>query len=66
MAGSLEIATVIGSAAILPDNRRIDRLASMPVPYKGGFALVSDADGGNVTGGHFLCIDRLLAHIDGR
>ncbi len=35
------------SAAILPDNRVVDWLACFPIPNHGGFALVSDANGGD-------------------
>ena len=40
----------VGGAAVLPDNRVVDRLTGVTVPHNGGFALVGDADGGDVGG----------------
>ena len=40
----------IGGAAILPDDGVVDRLAGVAIPEDGGFALVGDADGGDVAG----------------
>ena len=38
----------VRGAAILPDDRVVDRLAGLAVPDDGRFALVGDADGGDV------------------
>ena len=40
----LQLCTKICAAPILPDDRVVDRLAALPVPKDGGFALVGDAD----------------------
>src|SRR5205807_8845893 len=40
----LQLCTEICAAPILPDDRVVDRLAALPVPKDGGFALVGDAD----------------------
>ena len=39
-------------AAALPDDGRGDRLAAAAVPDEGGFALIGDAEGGDLGGGH--------------
>jgi len=38
----------ISGAAVLPDNRVMDRPAGLAVPDKRRFALVGNADGGNI------------------
>jgi hypothetical protein len=40
-----------GGAAVLPDDGRVDGFAGLAIPQHGGFALVGDADGGDVAGG---------------
>ena len=41
-----------GRAAILPDDRVVDRSAGGPVPEQGGFSLIGDAGRGDVAGGN--------------
>ena len=50
MSRRLQRRAAFGSAAVLPDNRIMDRLAGLGIPDNRGFALVGDADGGNVAG----------------
>ncbi len=45
-----KLAAVVGGTAVLPDDGVVDGLASCAVPDDGGFALVGDADGGEVAG----------------
>ena len=47
-----ELLAESGGAAILPDDGVVDGLAGGAVPDDGGFALVGDADGGDVAGLH--------------
>ena len=53
MALCFELLAESGGAAILPDDGVVDGLAGCAVPDDGGFALVGDADGGNVA---WLCV----------
>jgi hypothetical protein len=48
VAGGLQAFAEVGSAAVLPDQRVVYGHAGFAVPQEGGFALVGDADGGNV------------------
>src|ERR1022692_2124317 len=57
----LELLAKAGGTAILPDDGVVDGLAGCAVPDDGGFALVGDADGGNVGG---LCT-RLRQRFEG-
>ena len=52
----LELGAVVGGAAVLPDDRAVDRLAGRAVPDDGRLALVGDADGGDAPD-----VDPLLA-----
>ena len=45
---ALHLVAEAGGAAVLPDDGVADRLAGLAVPDDGGFALVGDADGGDV------------------
>ena len=49
MAAAAQSLANIGCAAVLPDNRLMDRLAGVFIPDHRGFALVGNANGGNVT-----------------
>ena len=53
MALRFELVAKGGGAAVLPDNCVVDRLAGGAIPDDCGFALVGDADGGDVPG---LCV----------
>ncbi len=44
----LQLVAELGGAAILPDDGAIDGLAGFPIPDDGGFALVGNADGGDL------------------
>ena len=44
----LEALAEVRGAAVLPDDRVVDRLAGLAVPDDGRLALVGDADGGDV------------------
>ena len=48
MAVFLQRGTDIGSAAVLPDDGVMDRLAGTAIPDQSGFALIGDADGGDI------------------
>ena len=48
VAVALQAIAEIRGAAVLPDDRVVDRLAGLAVPDDGGLALVGDADGGDV------------------
>jgi hypothetical protein len=48
MAGLFQPQALIGGAPVLPDDRGMDGFAGLPVPDDGGFALVGDADRGNL------------------
>ena len=43
-----EVVAGLGGAAVLPDNGVVDGLAGFAIPDDGGFALVGDADAGDV------------------
>ncbi len=45
-----ELGNGVGDARVLPDDGVVDGLAGFAVPDYGGFALVGDADGGEVRG----------------
>jgi hypothetical protein len=51
----------IGGAPILPDNRVVDGFAARAIPNHRGFALVGNADGGDVVRGQF-CLRHRVAH----
>ena len=59
-APAFQLLTDRSRAAALPDDGVINRLARCPFPYKGGLALVRNADGGDHGGIYPLC--RLLHH----
>ena len=40
----------ISRAAVLPDDGVVEGLAGFTVPHQGGFALIGDADGGDIAG----------------
>ena len=54
----LEALAVIGGATVLPDDGVEHRLAGGAVPDQRGFALVGDADGGNLVGPDRGLLDR--------
>ena len=62
---ALQSGADIGGAAVLPDDGAMHRLAGGAVPHHGGFALVGDADGGDVFGGDARFPQRLAAGGDG-
>ena len=45
-----QVIAITGSAAILPDDRVVDRLSRSPIPDDRRLALVGDPDGGDVAG----------------
>jgi hypothetical protein len=49
---------------VLPDNCVVHRFARLPIPDDGGFALVGDADGRNVTGPDVGAAYGLSRHAD--
>ena len=51
-----------GSAPILPDDRRRERLAGQAIPQHHGFALVRDADRHDVFAGHALRLQYFARH----
>src|SRR5215510_192334 len=64
-----EFCDVSRDAHILPDNRIVNRFTGFPVPNKGGFALIGDANGGQITRTqaallHSFCNDFLRALPD--
>ena len=48
VAVAFELVAELGGATVLPDNGVVEGLAGVAVPEEGGFALVGDADGGDV------------------
>ena len=48
VAVALQPVAEVGRAAVLPDDRVVDRLAGLAIPDDGRLALVGDADGGDV------------------
>ena len=52
MAGAPERLAVIGGAPILPDDRIVNGLAGFAVPDDRCFALIGNAQPGNVAGAH--------------
>ena len=48
----------VGDAGVLPDDGVADGLAGVAVPDHGGFALVGDADGGEIAGAEVLGLHR--------
>ena len=56
----------IGGAAVLPDDGAVDGVAGGAVPHHGGFALVGDADRGNVLRADPGLVERLAAGRDRR
>src|SRR5262245_42009128 len=46
-----QLVTKLGRAAVLPYDGIVNRLTRFAVPHHGGFALIRNPDGGNVTGG---------------
>ena len=61
MALRFEFCAKCSGTAILPDDRVIDGLAGGAIPDDCGFALVGDADGGNIAGLHFSFGQRFLS-----
>lgn len=53
-----ESAAIIGSAAVLPNDRIVDGFSRAGVPDDGGLSLVCDADGGDFFGAHFGGFER--------
>jgi len=58
MPGLAQFGAEIGGAPVLPDDGIMDRRARGPVPDKRGFALVGDADGGDVPRAEAGLLDR--------
>jgi hypothetical protein len=52
-----------GRSAVLPNNGVVDGLARGTVPHHGRFALIGDADGGNVLGAHLVLVQHLAGHF---
>jgi hypothetical protein len=53
LAGFFEIFTKIGRSSVLPDDGVVNRSAGFAIPNYGGFALVGDAESGDVFAGEF-------------
>ena len=66
MAGATQRVAEIGSAAVLPHDGIVDRLASRAIPHNGGLALICDAEAGDVIGGKRRLGDRLAHRLDRR
>ena len=45
---TLQLGAIVGGAAILPDDGAVGGLQRFGIPHRDGFALVGDADGGNI------------------
>ena len=52
MAGIFKPLAFVGGAPVLPDDRIVNRFSGFPVPDDGRFALVGDADRGDLPGRH--------------
>ncbi len=61
VAGVAQGGAIFGGAAVLPDDRIVDRLAGRTVPDHGGLALIGDADAGDIARGKPRLLHR-LAH----
>src|SRR6267378_38979 len=48
--------------AVLPDDRVVDRLASLPVPEDGRLTLIGDADARQIFQGNILLLKRFARH----
>ena len=53
-----------GSAAVLPDDRVINRIPALPVPYHRRLPLVGDADGGDIPRAQPGLLQRLPGHLE--
>ena len=62
----LEFFAKIGGAPVLPNNRPVQGSAGFTVPHQGGFALIGDADGGNVAGFDPGLAHRVAGGLQGR
>ena len=63
--GGFQPGTVVGGAAVLPDDGRMDRCAGRGIPDDGGLALVGDADGQHLLGPEPLARQHLTTDLEG-
>src|SRR5680860_789815 len=61
MAGFFQFFTQLSAAPVLPDNCLVHRLAAVAIPQNKCFALVGNANGGDVTCADFRSANSLLA-----
>jgi hypothetical protein len=63
VAGHAQLATLVGRAAILPDDGRRDRQAAGPFPDDGGLTLVGDSDRRHLRGAVGTTLQRLPGRV---
>ena len=64
MPGVFQLGAVVSGTAVLPNNRRMDRCASLRIPHQGGFTLIGDADSRHITGTQTALLERLTADLE--